>query len=310
MNIHEKNNSDRSKATCGYCRESGHNQYQCPHVKNDWENFLSRLEIPKDKDGNPIRRGYNYAIYCLQSGAKFDPLSMEIANNALASWFRNCKKAYLVQKERGFDLDHKRKGSTASRTCGFCGDKGHTRRNCPTMEQFLKDCYKANENWRQAAYKELVEIGGLSVGACVQVSYETGGWNNKTKHTSTGIITKINWDTINVFSAMGKHSSDAHSPMEVQVLVDGQTKRLGNLNDKFKTINDNGKIQSWWRGTPSCDLVRVITNSPTPLPPEWVTSYKESFKTLVKKRTYEQLQNGMKCDWRPANLVAHIDAWK
>ena len=126
MNIHEnKGNSNRSKATCGYCRESGHNQYQCPHVKGDWENFLSRLEIPKDEDGNPIRRGYNYATYFHASG--FDPLIHDIANNALASWFRNCKKAYVVQKERGFNLNQKRKGSTANRTCGFCGGKDHTR---------------------------------------------------------------------------------------------------------------------------------------------------------------------------------------
>jgi len=310
MNIHEnKNNSSRSKSTCGYCRETGHNQYQCPHVKSDWENFLSRLEIPKDKDGTPIRRGYNYATYW-NTTTDFDPLTMDIANNALASWFRNCKKAYLVQKKRGFDLGHKRKGSTASRTCGFCGDKGHTRRNCPTMEQFLKDCYKANENWRQAAYKELVEIGGLSVGACVQVDYTEGSWSNQVTKRATGIITKINWDTINVFSGMSQHSNSTHSPVVVHVLVDGETRRLGNLAEKFHTINKNGEIISFWRAEPSCNLINVITNSPTPLPPEWVTSYKESFDTLVKKRNYEQLQNGMKSEWRSPNLVAHIDAWK
>ena len=309
MNIHEnKGKSNKSKATCGYCREEGHNQYQCPHVKGDWENFLSRLEIPKDKDGNLIRRGYNYALY--YSGDNFDPLTTDIANNALASWFRNCRKAYLVQKERGFKLDHKRKGSTANRTCGFCGGKDHTRRNCPKMEQLLKDCYKANENWRLAAYKELVLDGGLSVGACVQVQYKTGSWRSEKTHTATGIITKINWDTINVFSGMSKHSNDAHSPMEVHVLVDGETRRLGNLAEKFNTIGDNGKVSGWWNGKPACDLVRVITNSPTPLPQEWITSYRESFETLVKKRNFEQLQNGMKSEWRSPNLIAHIDAWK
>lgn len=309
MKIHEnKGNSDRSKATCGYCRESGHNQYQCPHVKSDWENFLSRLEIPKDKDGKPIRRGYNYAIY---SGFdQFDPLKHDIANNALASWFRNCKKAYLVQKERGFNFEHKAKRKAVNRTCGFCGGKDHTRRNCPKMDQFLKDCYKANENWRNAAYKDLVLDGGLSVGACVKVQYKTGSWNYEQTHTGTGIITKINWNTVNVFSGMNKHHHDAHSPIEVSVLVDGETRRLDNLHAKFNTVGKNGRIHSFWQGPPACSLVSVITNSPTPLPQEWITSYKESFETLVKKRTYEQLQNGMKSDWRPANLVAHIDAWK
>jgi len=168
MNIHEnQGKSTNRKATCGYCRETGHNQYQCPHVKGDWEDFLSRLEIPKDEDGNLIKRGYNYATWHTDT---FDPLTMDIANNALASWFRNCKKAYLVQKERGFNLEHKAKRKAVNKTCGFCGGKDHTRRNCPTMEQFLKDCYKANENWRFAAYKDLVLDGGLSVGACVKVS--------------------------------------------------------------------------------------------------------------------------------------------
>lgn len=308
MNIHEnKGKSTKSKATCGYCRETGHNQYQCPHVKGDWENFLSRLEIPKDKDGNLIKRGYNYVTW---HSLEFDPLTMDIANNSLSSWFRNCKKAYLVQKERGFNFEHKAKRKAVNRTCGFCGGKDHTRRNCPTMEQFLKDCYKANENWRMAAYKELVLDGGLSVGACVQVSYKTGSWRTEQTHTATGIITKINWNTVNVFSGMNKHQNDAHSPIEVCVLVDGETRRLDNLHVKFNTVGENGKIHGFWAGEPPCSLVRVITNSPTPLPQEWITSYKESFETLVKKRTYEQLQNGMKSDWRPANLVVHINAWK
>ena len=37
----------------------------------------------------------------------FDPLDMDIANNALSSWFRNCKKAYIVQKERVQSLNTK-----------------------------------------------------------------------------------------------------------------------------------------------------------------------------------------------------------
>ncbi len=309
MKIHEnKNNSSKSKATCGYCREEGHNQYQCPHVKSDWENFLSRLEIPKDKDGNLIRRGYNYASW--NYNHDFDHLTHDIANNALASWFRNCRKAYLVQKERGFNLEHKTKRGGGSRACGFCGGKDHTRRNCPKMEQFLKDCYKANENWRYAAYKELVLDGGLSVGACLKVTYETGNWSNRQTINSTAIITSINWDTVNVFTGMNKHSDDVYSPLQVGVLVDGERRRIGNLHKCFNTIGENGKVQSYWNGEPPCDLIKVITNSPTPLPSEWVTSYKESFETLVKKRNYEQLQNGLKSQWRPANLLAHINAWK
>ena len=308
MKIHENlGKTYRSKSTCGYCREEGHNQYQCPHVKGDWENFLSRLEIPKDEDGQPIRRGYNYVMY--SQSQDFDPLVHEPPTNVLRSWFRACKKAYLVQKERGFDLNFKKKRSIGdARTCGFCGQSGHTRRNCAKMEQLLKDCYKANENWRQAAYKQLVEIGGLSVGACVKVKYDIGNWSNrKTKH-ATGIITKINWGTVNVFSGMRKRNEDVASPLNVEVLCDGKTRIIKNLPELFSVIGENGRSYLHW-GAEMCELESIITNSPTPLPPEWITSYKESFETLVKKRSLEQLQYGRKSTWSPSNLVAHIDAW-
>ena len=306
MKIHEnQNSSNRSKSTCGYCRETGHNQYQCPHVKSDWENFLSRLEIPKDKNGQPIKRGYNYVTW---NSSGFDPIKDDICNNALASWFRNCKKAYIEQKKRGFSKDHKKRGSATSRTCGFCGGKDHTRRNCTKMEQFLKDCYKANENWRRAAYKQLVEDGGLSVGACVEVMVPDGNYYGGSKIKKVGIIKSINWNTVNVLSSANKYSDFASSPLNVIVMIDGKDHKITNLHDKFSTIGENGKTPYYWGN--SCDLAKVITHSPTPLPPEWITSYKESFDTLVKKRTYQQLQNGMKSEYRAPNLVAHINAWK
>ena len=308
MKIHEKqNNSNRSKSTCGYCRSEGHNQYQCPHVKGDWENFLSKLMIPRDEKGNPIRRGYNYVTWHRGS---FDPLTMDVTNNALASWFRNCKKAYIEQKKRGFKLDgtHKRTASSAPKKCGFCGSTNHTRRNCPTMEQFLKDCYKANENWRTAAYKELVTDCGLSVGACVEVMVNEGNYYSSSKVKKVGIIKSINWNTINVLSAANKHSDFASSPLSVIVMVGGTDYRVTELESRFNTIGENGKERYYWGN--SCQLVKVITHSPTPLPPEWITSYKESFGTLAKKRSLQELQSGMKSEYRAPNIVAHINAWK
>jgi len=303
MNIHENQNKHKnSKSTCGYCRTEGHNQYQCPHVKGDWENFLSVLRLPVDKVGQPIRRGYNYVTW--RQGT-FDPLVDNVQNNSFASWFRNCRKAYIVQKERGFELTAKAKRKTsATRTCGFCGSAHHTRRKCSEMEQFLKDCYKANENWRQACYHELVELHGLSVGACVKVRVNKN-WNSDGEE-KIGLITKINWDTINVLSSGKQRSSFAQSPLIVEVMVGNETFKLKDLETHFKTIGANGSQYNW----SGAEFLKVITHSPTPLPPEWVTSYKESFETLVKKRTKKQLEYGMKSDYNTLNIVAQISAWK
>jgi len=305
MNIHEnQNNSYRSKSTCGYCRDEGHNQYQCPHVKGDWENFLSRLEIPKDNLGHPIKRGYNRVAWSNNNKA-FNPLVDSVENNALASWFRNCRKAYLVQKERGFELTAKpKRKAIATRTCGFCGSAYHTRRNCDVMKQFLKDCYKANENWRRACYHELVQTHGLSVGACVKVRVNKD-WQSDGEE-KIGIITKINWDTINVLSSGQQRSSFASSPLRVQVMVGNETFMLKDLESHFKTIGKNGSEYNWG----GAEFLKVITHSPTPLPADWVTSYKESFETLVKKRSKEQLEDGMTSDYNALNIVAQINAWK
>ena len=306
MKIHEtkeaKNN--KSKATCGYCREEGHNQYQCSHVKGDWENFLSKWRIPVDEKNNPIKRGYN----SIAPTINLEPLTVNLYNSAFVSWFKSCRKAYVVQKERGFLLTGKpKRKATATRTCGFCGEENHTRRKCPTMEQFLKDCYKANENWRQACYKELVEIGGLSVGACVEVT-TSAGWREESK-TAVGIITKINWDTINVLSGSTGHSDFAHSPLRVEVLIGNERRLLDNLEAMFSIIGKNGTL-GYGYNTKRASLNKIITHSPTPLPPEWITSYKESFETLVKKKTLDQLENGMASSYRAPNLVAQINAWK
>ena len=130
--------------------------------------------------------------------------------------------------------------------------------------------------------------------------------SNKVK--KVGLIKSINWNTINVLSAANKHSDFASSPLSVIVMVDGTDYRVTELENRFNTIGVNGKERYYWGN--SCQLVKVITHSPTPLPPEWITSYKESFDTLVKKRSYEQLQVGMKSEYRAPNIVAHINAWK
>ena len=171
------------------------------------------------------------------------------------------------------------------------------------MKQFLKDCYKANEKWREVAYQEIVQKHGLSVGAVVEVDAYI---NYNTRERKMGIIKSINWDTINVFSAMDSSSSFASSPLKIQVLLDGKIQELTGVKDFFDCIGSNGQGYSWGGG----NLVRVVTHSPTPLAPEWITSYKESFETLVKKRSLEQLKDGMLSEYRAPNLVKHINEWK
>ena len=301
MKIHEnKDKSIHSKATCGYCREEGHNQYQCPHVAKDWV-FLSKFQLPVDENGALIRRGWHGSYYVRSHVV--DPLKTSVPNNVFASWFRACQHAMNGQIERKANKGKAKK--KASRTCGYCGSTSHTRRNCPKMEQFLKDCYTANENWRRKAYEELVEKHGLSVGACVKVKIKQG-WNSPLKE-HMGIITHINWDTLNLFSSCSKKSEFAHSPLTIKVMVGSENYTITNAHNFFDIIDENGKGGSYWV---EASLVDIVTPAPEKLPESWITDYKESFETLVKKKSLEVLKNGMTSEWRAPNLWAHVYNWK
>ena len=152
------------------------------------------------------------------------------------------------------------------------------------MKSFLKKCYQANENWLRAAYKEIVEGHGISVGAVVEVVEKSGYGNSERITTTLGIIKSINWGKANVFAALSKNSDTVRSPIRIEVLVDNKSVWLDNLKACFHTISDNGSLKYAWNQR-TASLKRVITHSPTPLDPEWITSYRESFETLVKKRT-------------------------
>ena len=289
MRIHEETSYGRSESTCGYCRQSGHNQYNCPKVKEDWA-FFSKHQIPND-------------------GFKVIPRGWYRYPRDWGSWYEHCEKTYneiIRREEAATTLQGKPK--KAKRSCGFCGSMDHTRRNCTKMDMFLKDCHEANVKWRKAAYKELVQKHGISVGAAVIVRQKATWHSNSNYGEHNGIITSINWDKINVFTALDKKHDDAYSPIEIRVLLsNGNSVWIDDKLDIFDCLGKAAKPTVWGQAN---SLKKIVAPSKTPLQEDWVTGYKESFKTLARKRSLDQLENGLPSSWGAPNLVAHIKAWK
>lgn len=300
MKIHEnKNKQHKSKARCGYCREEGHNQYECKWVEADWK-FFEKWSFPLDKDGNVAKRGWN--------GGYKDPMNATVYNQSFSSWFKLCRSALIEQRRRAKQTTKPKAKARRPSKCGFCGEADHNRKKCSRMASFLKKCYRANENWREAAYKEIVEGHGISVGAVVEMAIPENRYNTGETKKTLGIIKSINWDTVNVFSSCSKISDTTRSPFEISVQVGNETYVVDNLPALFNAIGKNGSI-SWSWSVKQAALTKVITHSPTPLDPEWITSYRESFETLVKKRTLQDLKSGTASEWNAPNLIAHINAW-
>ena len=278
----EKNDSYRSKPRCGYCRKEGHNQYNCPEVAKDWASW-KEYKVPTSHHGWYMSR--NHPKYW-------------------GEWYEKCKEVYYEQQRRA--NAPKNQPSRTTPKCGFCGEEGHNRRNCDEMQKFIEKCKVANENYRRRVRKFLVDELGLDVGAAIEVS-KTASWASMDKEYQVGIITDINWDSVNVFCAFDKGydaTQKYKQELWVQALVDGNKITVkcrefldtvtANLNDFSIIKHDEGRWSSW-------KLEKIIGKSEVPLSSDWDTSYGEAWEHLTKKRSYEQL--------RLDGVVSFIDEW-
>ena len=136
MNIYEmkkRGKSCRSESACGYCRTTGHNINECPQVAKDYEEWRYH-RVPLNT-GNPCR------WFSIQQPKYW------------GEWYTKCVNAYHKQLDyQQKKKQPKKKRASKSKSCGFCGNSGHTRRTCLAMETFKSDAYRANENWRRKAY--------------------------------------------------------------------------------------------------------------------------------------------------------------
>ncbi len=211
-------------------------------------------------------------------------------------WYEQCKKLWdkqILAKAMANQPKPKRKASP--KKCGFCGQAGHSRRNCEAMKSFIAKAHKANENWRRVAYNLLVKKLGLSVGAAIKVQQDYYGSENVEK---IALVSSINWDKLNVTCANGRWG-DYRQALEIQIIIDGQKKYLSfdgdqmrdDLNPTFMSVEGYSR----WK------YIQAVAAAPKPLDESWVTDYKDAFEYLAKKRTLERLKE--------ESIVTLVEAW-
>ena len=80
-----------------------------------------------------------------------------------------------------------------------------------------------------------------------------------------------------------------------------------NGDPAYTIIGKNGRPRGWHN---HCELISIITPAKEKLKASWITDYKESFETLVKKKSLEILKKGMVSEYSAPNLWAHVQNWK
>lgn len=277
MRAFTKPGSSRRQSTCSYCGDSDHQVNECPHAERDWASLKQGI-IP------------------LKS---VTPRSWYKRPSHWSEWYKSAETAVCKIEAARERANKKRTPSTTPRKCGFCGSTQHNRRNCEDMDFFIAQCEKANENWRRAAYKWLVD-NGLYVGSAIQVKERS--WNNDgAEHVA--LITAINLDDINVMSAFSTRwysdpASNYIQPVEITVQVNGESRGLG-LNQLLKS--DSPVSEKAFGYYSAYEYVRKLTSNATPPSEDWVTSYKAAWTWLAKRKSYEWLKE--------QGIVKHINTW-
>ena len=281
MQMYEDKKKNKRRNSCGYCRKEGHNKLQCPEVAKDWA-WWKDFQVPP----------YSPTWWKSRQSPK-----------SWGEWYIDCRDTYEKQVSKSAESNSGKKRKRSPSSCGYCGETDHNRRNCTEMQDFLKKCYKANENWRREAYKEIVEKHGICVGACIQVRQQLGWSDDYTEHVA--IITSVNFDKLNVMAAhdgtYSGHTNPYECILEVKAMINQKEFNIAILTGKdyrrdwAKTVktNLNHKIvRRAFRGW-SADYImdKLLSPSEHPLDEKWITDYRDAFDYLTKKRKKIQLEN-------------------
>ena len=204
--------SNRSKSTCSFCKSPNHQVSKCPHVPIVWASLqkgIVPLEYMSKVSDNDHSETCDSSHWRNRSDYWQSPLSSWYSQGA--NWgdlFKQSEKAFhkwARAKERE-ESKGKGKGAkrTATQTCGYCKETGHTRRSCTHQSDITKLLKQANRNFRQWFYNEYVVKQGLSTGAVIEFDFlDAGGYNRPSKRTPIRtLVTAINWDTINLFAML------------------------------------------------------------------------------------------------------------
>jgi hypothetical protein len=287
-NTKETGSSSRnSKQSCSYCRDESHNASNCPHIAGDWAMF-QKLTIPSsDPDhwtNTPLPKAHGQNSWNSQSRtARWfkDPTGW-------SKWYAQCEKANEKQLKAMAREKNKKQGKKKASKCGFCGSLDHNRRNCPTMDVFREDALKANRNWRQSFYDDLVGKYGISEGALLTVRKEEWNNNSRVEVTGTAIVASINWDELHTgcdhnFKGKRTHQSwrtDLEHQLKqfvrLDVIINGQRSTIA-LGDEMRmdTVSLGGSRGSynWGKGQ------------------EWIDQgHVDAVDFVIKKRSYEWLK--------------------
>jgi len=160
--ITDENGNYKRTVTCGHCYEKGHNKSSCKELRQ-----TLRDRIAKNK-------------------------ALLEADNWSSDWEKNNAARGLEHASRQF---HKLESKGKSRKCGYCSDKGHTRRTCTERKEHVQTHTEKTLKFRRELCDRFVSHG-LGPGTLVEI--DTREWTNDSgpEAMALGVVTSIDFSDI------------------------------------------------------------------------------------------------------------------
>lgn len=168
--------------TCSHCYKTGHNKRSCPTLSEQ------------------IKGRYHGNVRAAAT-------ERSNGNENDAKWYEQRAEEYRQQyiKRTKFDLATgekvSNKAAKAERmkkvTCGYCGQRGHTRRTCDEVKRDQQVFIEQTRRTRKARLQEIREIG-IGVGSLLPVT--AWGYGGKDgdygHHTTLRYIKSVDWNSV------------------------------------------------------------------------------------------------------------------
>ena len=264
----------KNTISCGYCFTEGHSKRHCPAMKAQW-------------DANPqIHETYDHETLVDIDNSMFPLAYRNWYNDDHAkSQFRG---HWLYMKKRFAPKSDTKKTRRATK-CGFCGEEGHTRRNCEVMKNFVYVLEECNKENRSQFYDRYIEGMGLGAGALVQLR------TNGQEKLLVALVTGFDPNEV-IFTNLKNRWSDYHSKVQMSLMVEGKkwSREFSSLlydKDYYTKHREHGvwtEFYSQWGA-----LHGVISPAPNKPSKEWFLGQAPCFDWIVKKRNQENLLGGL-----------------
>jgi hypothetical protein len=160
--------------TCSHCYRQGHNKRKCEKLtERALRNYNDHMAMAADRpDAGYTESAERYRLEYMKR-TKIDPATGEKVKNKTAKTER-MKKV----------------------TCGYCGERGHTRRICEIVKRDKLVFIEESRRVRVGVLEDARETG-IGVGSMIPI--RTNGYNNAGEwrtHTSLRYVKSVDWNTV------------------------------------------------------------------------------------------------------------------